>query len=256
MAALHRLDVITSLLSTLLGLGRGMMAQPAAVHAPPPAQRLRLYDMEGCPFCRAAREALSALHLDAEIFPCPKGGTRFRPEVVTLGGKAQFPYLVDPNTGAGMYESEAIVAYLFRTYGGGPVPLHYRGAVIKQLGNGLGSLVRAGKGVRVRASHAPAQPLHLWSFEASPYCRLVRERLTELELPYVLHNVAKEQRAELGRARQRHPPPYVPVAGGKRAAHFARTGHMQVPYLEDPNTDVKMLESAAILDYLERTYAA
>ena len=88
MAALHRLDVITSLLSTLLGLGRGMMAQPLAVHAPPPAQRLRLYDMEGCPFCRAAREALSALHLDAEIFPCPKGGTRFRPEVVTLGGKA------------------------------------------------------------------------------------------------------------------------------------------------------------------------
>ncbi|HXF07897.1 MAG TPA: glutathione S-transferase N-terminal domain-containing protein [Candidatus Acidoferrales bacterium] len=256
MAALHRIDVVTSFLSTLLGLGRGMMAQPAAIHTPPPAQPLRLYDMEGCPFCRAAREALSALHLDAEILPCPKGGTRFRPEVVTLGGKAQFPYLVDPNTGVRMYESEAIVEYLFRTYAGGAVPLGYRGALLKQLGNALGSLVRAGKGIRVRASRAPAQPLHLWSFEASPYCRLVRERLTELELPYMLHNLAKEQRAELGRARQRHPPPYVPVAGGKRAAHFARTGHMQVPYLEDPNTGVQLLESADILDYLDRTYAA
>ncbi|HBG31652.1 MAG TPA: glutathione S-transferase [Gammaproteobacteria bacterium] len=251
----QRFDVIGSFLATLLGLGRGMMAQPGAVHAPPPAQRLKLYDMEGCPFCRSAREALSALHLDVEVYPCPKGGTRFRPEVVAQGGKAQFPYLVDPNTGTALYESETIVAYLFRTYGSGPVPLHYRGALLKQVGNALGSLIRAGKGVRVRPSHAPEQPLHRWSFEASPFCRQVRERLTELELPYVLHNVAKEQRSEFGRARQRHPAPYTPVPGGKRAAHFARTGHMQVPYLEDPNTGMQILESAAILGYLERTYA-
>ena len=51
------------------------------------------------------------------------------------------------------------------------------------------------------------------------------------------------------------PGPYRPIEGGKRAQHFARTGHMQVPYLEDPNTDVRMLESAAIIDYLEATYA-
>ena len=33
-----------------------------------------------CPYCRAVREALTALHLDAEILPCPRGGSRFRPE--------------------------------------------------------------------------------------------------------------------------------------------------------------------------------
>ena len=30
---------------------------------------------------------------------------------------------------------------------------------------------------------------------------------------------------------------------------------LQVPYLEDPNTGVKMFESAAIVDYLNATYA-
>ena len=257
MAALHRLDVITSFLSTLLGLGRGMMAQPAAVHAPPPAQRLRLYDMEGCPFCRAAREALSALHLDAEIYPCPKGGTRFRPEVLALGGEAQFPYLVDPNTDTRMYESEAIVAYLFRTYDGREVPAYYRGVLLKQIGNSLGSVVRGLRGIQERPARRPEQLLHLWSFESSPYSRLVRERLTELELPYVLHNVGKERWQEMGPAARRvQGGPFKPVPGGKREAHFRRTGHMQVPYLEDPNTGVHMLESADILAYLERTYAA
>lgn len=49
--------------------------------------------------------------------------------------------------------------------------------------------------------------------------------------------------------------PYQPIEGGMWALHFARTGHMQVPYLQEPNTGVQMLESAAIIDYLEATYA-
>lgn len=32
---------------------------------------------------------------------------------------AQFPYLIDPNTGTEMYESDAIISYLFNTYGDG-----------------------------------------------------------------------------------------------------------------------------------------
>lgn len=31
----------------------------------------------------------------------------------------QFPYLVDENTGRALYESDAIVRYLYETYGGG-----------------------------------------------------------------------------------------------------------------------------------------
>jgi glutathione S-transferase len=35
-----------------------------------------------------------------------------------------------------------------------------------------------------------------------------------------------------------------------------RTGRVQLPYLVDPNTGTEMYESAAILRYLEETYAA
>lgn len=46
------------------------------------------------------REALTLLDLDVLIYPCPKGGTTFRPRARQLSGKEQFPFLVDPNTGA------------------------------------------------------------------------------------------------------------------------------------------------------------
>lgn len=36
-----------------------------------------------------------------------------------MGGKKQFPYMVDPNTGTSMYESDDIISYLFDTYGEG-----------------------------------------------------------------------------------------------------------------------------------------
>ena len=84
-----------------------------------------------------------------------------------------------------------------------------------------------------------------------------RERLTELEIPYVLHNLGKEHWKEAGPAIRRITPnPYRPQPGGKRDAFWARTGgRVQLPYLEDPNTGVKLFESAAIIDYLEQTYA-
>lgn len=45
------------------------------------------------------REAISILDLDVTVYPCPKGGQVWRPKAVELGGKAQFPFLVDNNTG-------------------------------------------------------------------------------------------------------------------------------------------------------------
>lgn len=48
------------------------------------------------------REAISVLDLDVDVRPCPKGGSVWRNKVVEMGGKAQFPYLVDENTG-GLY---------------------------------------------------------------------------------------------------------------------------------------------------------
>lgn len=254
---LHQLNVLSSVATSTLAGWRGANALDSMVRREQPEQRLKLYDMEGCPFCRAVREALTALHLDVEIYPCPKGGKRFRPEVQRLGGKQQFPFLVDPNTGTQLYESADIVDYLFKTYGGNRgTPAKYRGNDIKVRVSMLGSAVRGQRGLRARPSRQPEKMLELWSFEASPYARLVRERLTELEIPYVLHNLAKERWQDIGPAVMRlKPGPYEPIAGGKREQHFQRTGHMQVPYLEDHNTDVKMLESASIIDYLEATYA-
>ncbi|EFJ30393.1 hypothetical protein SELMODRAFT_440314 [Selaginella moellendorffii] len=73
--------------------------------------------MEACPFCRRVREALTELDLSAEVYPCPKGSRVHRAFVKASGGKEQFPFLLDPNTGVSMDESSDIVNYLFQEYG-------------------------------------------------------------------------------------------------------------------------------------------
>jgi glutathione S-transferase len=226
------LDVASSLAATLARLGAGLRVGPVGRR---PRQLLELYEFEGCPYCRKVREALSQLDLEALVFPCPKGGPRFREEVKAKGGKAQFPYLVDPDAGKALYESDDIVRHLFTEYGDGRVPALFAAVPLTDAGAMLASALRPGRGVRYRRARAPEQPLELWSFEASPFCRIVRETLSSLELPYRLHNVAK--------------------GSARRAAFVERSGRMLVPYLADPNTGVEMFESADIVAYLERTYA-
>jgi glutaredoxin len=182
-------DVATSLLSSILRFGGGLAASHPAARQP--EKLLELYEFEGCPFCRKVREALTAFDLDALIYPCPHGGTRFRPEAVKKGGKSMFPYLVDPNTGTAMYESDDITRYLATTYGDGTVPLGLRLGPLTILGSSLSSAVRGRRGSRARKAKANDKPLELWSFDASPFCRLAREALCALELSYVLHNVGK-----------------------------------------------------------------
>jgi glutathione S-transferase len=228
---IRALDVATSLASTLARLGGGLSV---GALGPRPEQPLELYEFEACPYCRKVREALTVLDLDARVYPCPKGGTRFRPEVERRGGKLQFPYLVDPNTGKEMYESDEIVRYLFQEYGGQSVPLLLGAGLLTDATAMLASAWRPGLGMRARPSTQPEQPLELYSFEASPFCRIAREALCSLELPYLLHNVGKQS--------------------PRRPAFVERSGRMQVPWLFDPNTDVSLFESADIVRYLERSY--
>jgi len=227
------LDIASSLAATLARLGAGTRVGPLGAR---PERPLELYDFEACPFCRKVREALCALDLEVLVYPCPKGGSRFRPSVRERGGKEQFPFLVDPNSGKAMYESNEIVRYLFERYGNGRVPFLYAGGPLHDGTAMLASALRPGLGMRAGPSRAPAQPLELWSFEGSPFCRLVRERLCSLEIPYRLHNVAK--------------------GSPGRPAFERRSGRMMVPYLADPNTQVEMFESADIVRYLEATYGA
>ena len=226
------LDVATSFLASLARLGSGLAVGAAGRR---PEQPLEIYEFEGCPYCRKVREALSILDLEARVWPCPKGGPRFRPELVARGGKAQFPYLVDPNTGKEMYESNDIVRYLFETYGDGRVPLALAAGPLTDLSVGLAGAARLSGGTFYRAARDPDEPLELYSFEASPFCRIVREELSCLELPYLLHNVAR--------------------GSAGRDALAARAGKVMVPYLVDPNTDTEMFESADIVRYLRDTYA-
>ena len=224
------LDVATSAIATAARAGAGFSVRHASKQ---PEKLLELYEFEACPFCRKVREALTTLDLDARVWPCPKGGTRFRPEAQRLGGKLAFPLLIDPNTGKQLYESRDIVAYLYATYGDGHAPPAL--GPFNTASCALASAVRP-NGRRAHPSQPPAEPLELWSFEGSPFCRIAREELCSLEIPHVLHNVGR--------------------GSAKREAFSKRSGKMMVPYLVDPNTKREMFESADIVRYLRSTYGS
>jgi len=248
-------NIVTSVLAST---ARGWRGTRGSKNSRQPEKMLHLYEYEGCPFCRLVRETLTELDLDAVIYPCPRGGTRWRSQAMSVGGRQQFPLLVDDNTHTILYESADIIRHLRTTYGSeraGQVPAPGAGAMI---GSNVATLVRGFAGMK--ASHAanakrPEQLLELYSFESSPYSRRAREVLCELEIAYVLRNTGKSVNADRG-------PPWIrekffpdaPVEGRNRKEMKAATGKMQVPYLIDPNTETALFESADIEAYLRRTY--
>src|SRR5262249_16271919 len=90
-AMLRSLDIATSFATSMLRMPSGLSVGTVGQR---PKKKLELYEFEACPFCRKVREALSMLDLSAMIYPCPKGGRRFRAHVKAAGGKEMFPYLV------------------------------------------------------------------------------------------------------------------------------------------------------------------
>lgn len=231
-------DDVTSFAATVLRLGRGLYPKVTAATRRDPAKLLELYDFEACPYCRRVREVLCELDLDYLEHPVARGSAR-RALLRSLGGKVQAPYLVDPNTGTQMYESDDIIAYLNDTYGHGqragwslPIP-----SVLDTLGAALAGGVRLGRGgtCRVKERAATLQPMALYNMEGSPYCRKVREVLCELDLESIVRN--------------------VPKGSPKRADLEKQGGKIQVPYLSDPNTGRALYESDEIIAYLEQHYA-
>jgi len=200
-----------------------------------------LHEFEGCPFCRKVREAASILSLDVTYMPCPQNGRRHRRDIQEkyADRKVTFPFMRDPNTGVEMFESDDIIRYLFTCYGSdGPnteIPFMLRSGATTTLTAGLASLSRIGRGAKALPSTEPPLPLILWSYEGSPFCKIVREYLCELELPHTQIS--------------------CPRGSSNRDKMFQMTGgRFQVPYLQDPNEGVELFESAAILEYLDKRY--
>jgi glutathione S-transferase len=77
---------------------------------------LELYQREDCPFCRKVRVVLNELELDY-ICRISHTGSQQREIMLKLGGQPQVPFLVDQDKGIMMYESDAIIDYLQKTYG-------------------------------------------------------------------------------------------------------------------------------------------
>ena len=205
-----------------------------------PSEPLIVYDDQS-PNSLKVREAVCILDLDTLFKPCPEGSPTWQPELESRprpssSSAFSLPFMYDPNTGKELDDADEIVAYLYRNYGNNRVPFILRKGAINDVTAKLAKAPRKNIGVKytAAAASAPVLPLKYWGYEASPFCVIVREALTELELQHVL----------------------TPTARGSpnRQTLFARRNHFQVPYLEDPNTGVAMFESKAIIEYLFKTY--
>lgn len=214
-----------------------------------------LYDRESDPACRLVRESLTALNLDVDVRPVPQGSVFHRMELDALGGRGVLPTLHFPDTGEVVEGAEAINRVLFSRYGRGKVPRLLRANRLNLFLSELASRARGARGTRRVEARRPEQALTLYSFESSPYSRPVRELLCELEIPYRLINISKQQRADLGPAICRlHLGEYQPIPGSKRDRTLREKGRVQAPYLIDPNSGQEVWESERVLTYLKNHY--
>lgn len=247
-------NILSSTLASSLRLWRGTWGK---LPAQDPKKLLVLYDREDDAECRLVREALTELGLEAQIYPCPAGGKRFAERRKKISAESkEGPLLHDPNTAVTKAGANAIISYLFVQYLGKPPPPTMKASLLNLLGSMLANLARGTQEISAQPSHYPKKSLVLYSFESSPFSRLVREKLCALELPYHLINLGKLQWSDMGPAKMhlsfgRH----RPTPGSKRDAFFQEHGKVQVPFLIDPNHGVKMFESEDIVAYLEERYA-
>jgi hypothetical protein len=243
-------SLLRSLLASTARAWRGtQVLRPAKA----PAQLPVVFDRENDPDCRLLRELLTEMQLDALIQPCPEGGKRHARK---LPRGATLPYLIDRDEAAEADGLQACLEHVLHRYAQLDLGAGALGSWPMRMSSRLASALRGDAGLRARPSRAPRKPLELYSFESSPYSRLVRERLCELELAWILRSFGKEQLADWGPPNRRLTlAPWSAKPGGRREKMLADTGKAQVPYLIDPNARVELFESTRILEHLDRFYA-
>ena len=215
-------------------------------NAPRPKQPLILYEYDASPFCKRVREMINILDLTVEYRPCPGARqSQFSEELEAMTGRRTVPYLIDPNTSTSMFESTDIINYLVSTYGPTDVSTYDKKALwpvtfeqFSIVTSTIAALLRDMPASRRQANARPDNekmiPIQLWGYECSPFVRPVREKLCSLALPHVMVSCSRGSR--------------------NRDRLVEMTGRFQVPYLIDPNTNIKMFESVEICKYLDAVY--
>jgi glutaredoxin len=245
------IDLLASIGASSIRSWRGTSASKTVNQ---PAKNLILFDQEACSDCRFVREALTELNLNAMILPCPVGGKSIL-KLKEESGTSELPRLFDPNTDENILGRDNIIRYLYKEYRGSLMPSQFENKLINNIASKLASSLRLNAGKNYTPARAAKSPLTLYSFESSPFSRIVRERLCELELPYLLINLGKQQLSDMGPAKFRFTlKPYQPIKNTKRDVFFKKYGNVQVPFLIDPNTGEELFESLEIVKYLDKTY--
>lgn len=249
-------DTFTSGLSSISRLPFGTLVLETTKRPSPFPQILTLYDIEACKNCRLVRERISELDLVVDtIIPAGPNSRVFTDENYKyyLGGRsATIPRMTikDYDGQKTLEGSDEIIKYFTEIFGPRtPVVDDNEEEVKKQIisaillvSENFPALLRLNRGYEVAGcallprTPRPSQPLVLYSYEGNQFCRLVREVLNELDIPYKLCSAGKgsTRRVELSN-----------MTGGSTIC----------PYLIDPNTETKMAESKDIIKYLYKTYA-
>ncbi len=78
---------------------------------------IELYHAEDCPYCVRVRKFFEDSAVSYVSKPVPlRKNSPIKEELLSLGGKIQVPFLVDPAKGVKMYESMDIIEYVKKNY--------------------------------------------------------------------------------------------------------------------------------------------
>lgn len=75
---------------------------------------INLYELSTCPYCKKVIDFLDENNIPYELKDINE--QEHFDKMMKLGGKRQVPFLYDTDTSKTMYESNAIVQYLKKTY--------------------------------------------------------------------------------------------------------------------------------------------
>ncbi|KAG9152801.1 hypothetical protein Leryth_017632 [Lithospermum erythrorhizon] len=211
---------------------------------------------------------------------CPKKMSTFSPRGHRLHAKNNIDQENDTQKAYGNSSSNqssnsflSFLCPLLKLFSGGD-PSRERNYLLEEATSSLSSLARLPWGTRSLVEnsnslqHRPVDPpisLQLYEFEACPFCRRVREAITELDLSVEIYPCPK------GSARHRQ---IVRKLGGKdqyvhsfRLYRYQRKKVFQsmllltfkflgtrFPFLFDPNTGTSLYESSDIVKYLFQQY--